>query len=114
MAENTNNTPYDSFSSISSLYRELLVSKGIGKRGVEVIALEMLVFMFWSNFVKYSGLIGNIYLHCMSEVIGLWILFKILVGVIGTSAIHCQMANIIPGNNIMLTVSPPPLRMSVT
>ena len=77
MAENTNNTPYDSFSSISSLYRELLVSKGIGKRGVEVIALEMLVFMFWSNFVKYSGLIGNIYLYCMSEAIGFWIPFYI-------------------------------------
>ena len=43
----TNNTPYySSFSSMSSLCREMLVSKGIGKRGVEVIAVEMLVFMF--------------------------------------------------------------------
>ena len=62
----------------------MLVSKGIGKRGVEVIAVEMLVFMrgfaFWSNFVKYSGLTGNIYLvgyTNMSEVIGLWIPFYV-------------------------------------
>ena len=59
----------------------MLVSKGIGKRGVEVIAVEMLVFMrgfaFWSNFVKYSGLTGNIYLYCISEVIGFWTPFYI-------------------------------------
>ena len=43
--------PHTSFSSISSLYRELLVSKGTGKRGVEVIVLEMLVFLRGFTFL---------------------------------------------------------------
>ena len=42
--------PHTSFSSISSLYRELLVSKGNGKRRVEVVAAEMLVVMFLVEF----------------------------------------------------------------
>ena len=46
-------------------WREILVSKGIGKSGVQVIAVEMLVFIkgftFWSRFVKHFNLIGNIY-----------------------------------------------------
>ena len=33
------------------LYRELLVSKGIGKRGVEVIAVEMFVFIRGVTFL---------------------------------------------------------------
>ena len=55
------------------------MSKGIGKRGVEVIAVEMHVrsrgLTFWSSFVNYSGLIGNIYMYCMPKVIGFWIPF---------------------------------------
>ena len=36
---------------MSSLCREMLVSKGIGKRGVEVIAVEMLVFIRGFTFL---------------------------------------------------------------
>ena len=31
--------------------------------------------MFWSSFVKCSGLIGDVYFYCMSKVIGFWIPF---------------------------------------